>query len=255
MGLTITAQIVVYYLLGIVGLATGYGHIRLRSWVRPFMVAILYTWLIIGAPVCLVAFFILAGTKDLTIISSTITIIGLIFCYSLLPVILIRYYNSAQIRLALETADPNPGKLATFPVSLITLICMGVILVIIFNLLILCNGIFPFFGRWLSGRQGGITLVICIGWTTLITWGTTQRRKWAWWGNIFLVGLFGLSCLITFLQSSYSDILIVMNFPAYEITLLKGIPIGGVHFAILSGLPLTLTWVVAFKSRKYFYRP
>lgn len=108
MGFTITAQIVAYYLLGMAGLVIGYGHLRLRRWIRPLAVAVFYTWLIIGAPVCLMAFFILAGTKDLNITSSIITIIALVLCYSLLPAIMIRYYNNAPVRQALEEADPHP---------------------------------------------------------------------------------------------------------------------------------------------------
>lgn len=252
MGLTITAQIVAYYLLGIVGLVIGYGHLRLRRWIVPLTVAVFYTWLAIGAPVCLMAFFILAGTKDLTVTSAIVAIIGLVLCYSLLPAFMIRYYNSAPVRQALEEADPHPGKLAAFPAPLIAIAGMGVILVVIFNLLILCNGMFPFFGRWLSGMQGTVALVISIGWMALITWGNMQRYQWAWWGTLLLVGLFGLSCLITFPLSSYQEILAVMNFPPSEMDFLDGIPARGYHFAILSGLPLVLTWVVAFKSRKHF---
>lgn len=254
MGLTITAQIVVYYLLGMAGLVIGYGHIHLRSWIRPITLALLYTWLIIGAPVCVVAFFILAGTKDLSMTSGMVALVGLVVCYSLLPVFLIRLYNSEKLRIALITADPNPGWLASLPVPIITITCMEVILIIIFNLLILCNGIFPMFGWWLSGLPGVIGLVACIGLSALLIWGILQRSKWAWWGILLLVGLFGLSSIITFSLSSYPDILAVMNFPPYEINILKGIPARGYHFAILSGLPLVLTWMMAFRSRKYFIK-
>ncbi len=252
MGLTITAQVVVYSLVGMIAMAVGYGHLRLRGWIRPVMRALVYTWLIIGFPLCPVAFFILAGTKDLNTVSGILVIGGLVLSYSLFPALLLRYYDSAPVRTILEQARAEPGILEAFPVPIMALVFMGVILTTVFNLLILSNGILPFFGQLLSGKQGVVGLAVCIGWIALVTWGNTLRSRWAWWGTLLLVGFFGVSCLITFSMSSYAEILTAMNFPPYEIQMLSGIPAQGYHFAILSGLPLALMWGLAFRSRRYY---
>jgi hypothetical protein len=44
----------------------------------------------------------------------------------------------------------------------------------------------------------------------------------------------------------------VLNFPPYELAILRGIPIHGAHIAILSGIPLALTLILIIRAASHF---
>jgi len=57
---------------------------------------------------------------------------------------------------------------------------------------------------------------------------------------------------MTFAMHSFMDILSVLAFPPTELQFLQGIPAQGYHFAILSGIPFIITWLIAVFSRRNF---
>lgn len=61
-----------------------------------------------------------------------------------------------------------------------------------------------------------------------------------------------LSATVTFLQSSYLDILERMSFPATEMAFLDGVPLQGSHLAVFFGIPLLATLGVIILSRRHF---
>lgn len=251
MYMVITAQIVVYYLVGFGCLVLAHGHLRRRLWVGNIALAVAYALWIIGLPLVVAAFFVLAGAKEMTIAGGIFAGAALVSGYVFIPAMMIAFYKSPTVRLALKPSR-NPS-LDNLPVPLLTLAILDLVFIVVFNLLAVCNGIFPFFGTWLSASTGVIALTICIALTLIQGYGLIFRHSWAWWLRLIFTASLGLSCIVTCLTTTYRQILVAMNFPAAEIQMIGSIPAEGWHFALLLGLPFILTVVMIFRARSAFF--
>ena len=110
------------------------------------------------------------------------------------------------------------------------------------------------FGVFLFGFKGILLLEITIMCLIFLIWGTLRLRMWAWWGSMAYLSVITFSTILTLVLSSYSTILSGLEFPRKEIEFLGGLPVQGCHFAVLAGIPLLITWVVAILSKRHFRR-
>ncbi len=248
----IASQIIGYYLITIMFIPLGYGHLKMWRWVRTLSLTLLWSWLVVGAPLIVVVFFILAGSKNLSLPVALIALFFLGLSYFVFPGLLIRFYQGKNVRRTLETKDAKNYWIEDLPTPILVLSSLYLFYIIMLHILILFNGMFPVFGVFRYGIQGIVLLDISIACLACITWGTLRRRLWAWWTSVILLGLFMLSTVLTFSRSSYSAILSGLTFPPREIEFLAGIPVQGYHFSILVGIPLFITWVIAILSRRHF---
>jgi MFS family permease len=248
----IASQIIGYYLIAIILITLGYGHLKLRQWARVLALAWLWSWLVVGGPLIMVVFFILVGSKDLSFPVALISLIFLGLSYLIFPGLLIRFYKSRNVCKTLETNDTKKAWIETLPIPILVLSSLYSFYLIMFHVLILFNGIFPAFGSFRFGLQGIVLLDISIACLVCITWGTLQRRLWAWWGSVILLGAFMFSTVVTFFRSSYSSILSGLAFPQREMEILDGLPLQGYQFSLLIGIPLFTTWVIALLSKRHF---
>jgi hypothetical protein len=248
----IASQIIGYYLIAAMLIPLGYGHLKVRRWARVLFLTLLRFWLAIGAPLIVLVFFILLGSKDLPLPTALAALILLVLSYFVFPWLFIRLYQGKNVVRTFETKDPNPGWLEDLPIPVLTLSVLYLFYVVILHILILFNGIFPLFGVFLFDLYGIISITVSIACMMIILWGTLQRRLWAWWASVIWLGLFTISTVITFSRYSYSALLSGLAFPPREIDFLDGIPAQGYHFAILAGIPLLITWVIALLSKRHF---
>ena len=116
------------------------------------------------------------------------------------------------------------------------------------------NGAFPLFGVFLSGLRGILFLDISIVCLLFLSWGVMGLRIWAWWGSLAYWVLMTSSMISTFATFSYLDILAVARFPPAEMEILDGLPLEGLHFAALAGIPLLATLGVVLLARPHFHR-
>ena len=100
--------------------------------------------------------------------------------------------------------------------------------------------------------EGIILLDISIAGMAFILWGTLKRKAWTWWGWAIAFGLFAFSTIFTLIRTDYATLLSVLAFPPVEVEFLKNIPAQGYHLAILAGIPLVATWIIAVFSRRHF---
>lgn len=252
MFMVITAQIVVYYLLGFGSLILAYGHLRRRLWVCNLSLAAAYSTWIIGLPLVVVALFVLVGAKELTLAGGIFAGAALIFGYFILPAIMIAFYKSPIVRLAFKPSR-SPIIMDNFPVPLLTLAMLDLVFFVVFNLLAVCNGIFPFFGSWLNASNGVIALTGCIAILIIQGYGLLFRYRWAWWLRFVFSTVLGLNCIWTCITTTYDQILAAMNFPPSEISMLGGIPAQGWHFAFMLGLTFILSLVMVIRARESIF--
>ena len=248
----IASQIIGYYLIALLLLPLGYGHLKTRRWAMTLSLTLLWAWLVVGAPLTIVLFFVLAASKDLSLAAGVIAIVVLTLSYLVVPAVLIRFYQSRDVRLTFETKDPGSYWIEKLPVPILVLGSLDLFYIIMLHIPILFNGVFPLFGRFLSGIQGIILLDLSIACLVCLAWGTIRRRTWAWWGSLVYFALMTLSSSLTLFKSSYSDILSVMRFPPTEIEFLGGLPVQGYHFAVLIGVPLVITLGVIILAKRHF---
>jgi hypothetical protein len=248
----IASQIIGYYLIAAIFIVLGYGHLKLQRWVRKLTVALLWFWLVIGVPMIVVVFFILAGTKELSLMAALIALILLGLSYFVIPGLMIRFYQGHNVRQTFERKDPNEYWIEELPTPLLVLSALYLFYIIMLHILILFNGMYPVFGIFRFGLPGIFLLDFSIGCLIVLTWGTLQQRLWAWWGSLILLGLFTFSTMFTFFRYSYADLLAGLAFPARELEILGGIPAQGYHFSIMVGIPLLITLAIAIRSKRYF---
>jgi hypothetical protein len=248
----IASQIIGYYLIAVAMVTLGYGHLTRQRWIRKATIALLWTWLVIGIPMIGIVFFILAGTKQLSLAAALAALVFLGLSYLVFPALLIRYYQGSNVQLTLENTSPRSDWVEALPIPILVLSFLYLFFFIIFHILILFNGIFPLFGTFLFGFKGIIAIDVTGGLLVLLTWGTLHRHEWSWWGSVILFGMLSISTIMTFAMHSYIDILSVLAFPSTELQFLQGIPAQGYHLAILSGIPFILTGLIAVFSRRNF---
>lgn len=248
----IASQIIGYYLIAAVLMILGYGHITRQRWIRKVTIALSWMWLVIGVPMIVIVFFILAATKELSLLVALGTLVFLFSSYFVLPVLLIRYYKGNNILKTVENTSSRPSWVEGLPVPILMQSLLYCFLFVMFHILILFRGIFPLFGTFLSGLSGIISIDIGLAVIAVLTWGTLRRRIWAWWSSVILLGIFSISTIITFTAHSYAEMLAVLAFPPAELQFLQGIPAQGYHFAVLAGIPLIVSWLIAVLSRRYY---
>ncbi|MBN1887201.1 MAG: hypothetical protein JW850_04405 [Thermoflexales bacterium] len=248
----IAAQIIGYYLIAAALIPLGYGHLTRRRWARPLALTLLWSWLVIGAPLTVVVSFILLGSKDLSLPAALAALVFLGLSYVLFPALLIRFYGGQNVRRSFEARDPGPSRIEDLPMPALVLSALYLFYVVVLHILILFNGMYPAFGVFIFGFQGILLLDVSMACLACLVWGTLRLKAWAWWGAVVLLGLFTFSTVLTFFRYSYLDILAGLAFPPSEIEILDGIPAQGYHFSILVGLPLLITWVIALVSKRHF---
>jgi len=248
----IACQIMGYYLIAVVLIPLGYGYIRMRRWARTLSLTLLWAWLVVGMPLSIIFLFMLFSAKDLSAGVALVMLVLAGLAYPVLPGVLIRFCQSRNVRLTFDAKDPGTYWTDGTPMPILVLGSLFLFYTVALHVPIFFNGVFPLFVVWASGLQGIFLLDLSILCLVLLTWGTLQRRTWAWWGAVVYFGFMTVSWTLTLARSSLMDILLTMGFPPYEMEILQRLPLQGYHFAVVVGIPFLLTLGVIVQSRRYF---
>ena len=248
----IACQIIGYYTIAILCVPLGYGHLKMRRWVRTLSLTLLWFWLVVGMPLIIVLFLILVTAKDLSLAAVLIAVVLLALSYLAAPGLFIQFYRGRNVRLTFENQDPQSYWIEKLPIPVLVLCSLYAFYSIVLHIPIFFNGVFPLFGIFLSEIQGILLLDVSIVYLVFLIWGTLRLRTWSWWGSLIYFGLATFSSILTLVQSSYSDILAAMDFPAKEIEFLQNVPIQGSHLAAFIGVPLLLTVGAIILSKRHF---
>lgn len=248
----IASQIVGYYLIAVVLIPLGYGHLKVRRWARTLALTLVGFWLVVGMPLSVVFAFVAVTFKDLSLAVVLIMLVALALSYLVLPGLLIWFYRSRNVRLTFEAKDPKTYGVKRFPIPVLVLCSLYLFYIVVLHILIFFNGIFPLFGVWLVDLQGILLLDILIACLACLIWGTFRLRTWAWWGSLIYFGLLTFSSILTLCRCSLSDILSRMKFAPTEMEALQGLPLQGWLMAAFIGILLLLTLGLIILSKRYF---
>jgi hypothetical protein len=251
----IAAQIVGYYLIAVVAIPLGYGHLRRLRWARTLALTVLGFWLVAGIPLIVAFLFVLVTSKGVSLLTGSVSIVGLALSYAVVPGLLIRFYRSRDVRLTFETRDPRSPSIESVPLPVLVTCSIFLFTVAVLHVLILFNGVFPLLHVLVFGLQGILLIDVSILVLLALTWGMLRLEVWAWWGSLLYWSLLTFSALAALSRSSLLDILSRMKFAPLEVEALDGIPIHGAHLAALVGIPLLVTLGLLAYSRRYFRWP
>ena len=251
----IAAQIIAYYLIGLLLIPLGYGHLRVRRWARTLALTALGFWLIVGLPVAILFLLVLVTSKEPTLASVLFFAVSLALSYFLIPMLLIRFYRSRDVQATFEAWDPRPYWTDQVPVPILVLGFLTSFYAVCLHIPILFSGIFPLFGAWLFELPGIILLAVSMALLVFLAWGILRVRTWAWWGTLIYFITMSVSSTWSLLVSSWSDILSCLRFPPTEMDILQGLPLQGCHLAAAIGLPLLLTLGLIILTKPLFSLP
>jgi hypothetical protein len=245
-------QIMGYYVIAILFIPLGYGHLRMRRWARTLALTLLWVWLVIGLPLAIVFFFVLVTAKELTFVVALLALAFLGLSYFVLPAVLIRFYRGHNVRRTFESRDPDPHWIENYPTPILVLCCLYTLYAVLLHVPIFFRGLFPFFGTFLFDLPGIVLLTCAILSLVCLVWGTLNRWLWAWWAALIYFGLMAFMTILTFFRSAYQDILAAMRFPPTEMDALMNIPLQGFQLAAFFGFPLVATLVAIIFARRHF---
>lgn len=248
----IACQIIGYYVIALVLIPLGYGHVRMRRWARTVSLTLLWLWLVVGLPLATMFLLVLITAKELSLVAVLIAVVLLGLSYFVIPGLLIRFYQGQNVRSTFEARDSRSYWIEELPLPILVLSSLFLFYIVVLHVPIFFNGIFPFFGILLFGMEGFFLIDVSIMLLALLIWGTVKSKVWAWWGSVAYFGLLTSSLLLTFLRSSLSDILAGMKFAPTEIEALQGVPLQGFHLAVFFGMPLVVTLGLILFSRRCF---
>jgi hypothetical protein len=252
----IAAQIVGYYLIAIVAISLGYGHLKRLRWARTLTLTLLGFWLVAGIPLMVAFLFVLVTSKEPSLLIAIVAIVVLALSYAVVPALLIRFYRGRNVRLTFETRDPKPTWLEDVPLPVLVVCTFFAFTIAVLHVLILFNGVFPLFHILVFDLTGitliDVSIIILVG----LIWGLLRLRGWAWWGSLLYWVFLSFSCIAALSRSSLADILSQMKFAPLEMEALGGIPLDGAHLAALAGIPLLVTLgLIAYSRRHFRQRP
>ncbi len=248
----IVGQIIAYSMIAAVFIPLGLGHIRLKNWIIPLSKTMLWSWLVVGGPITLLIAFILLASKSLTILLMAVILLLMALSYLVFPFLFLWFYNRPIVLKVVKKHDPYTYWINSQPIPLLVMAVLDLFSILILLILMMFNGIFLLFGKFLSGVTGILALAASILVFTLLIWGTLKQKLWAWWGSVLWLGIFTLSFAATFVENTYSQLLSALAFPSVEVEIFENIPAQGYHFAILAGIPLCIMLLIAILSKQYF---
>lgn len=220
----IAVQIIGYYIIAAVSIPLGYGHLKLKLWVKRLSLALLWFWIIVGMPLTILFAIALAASKEPSL-WLVITIMPLM--YPIVPAVLIWFYRKKDVELTLKSRDKKMYLLDKIPMPVLVILFLFSFYILTLQVLLLFRGIYPFFGVLLLDLKGSFVISISIMIFLLLLWGLFRLKAWAWWGSVVYFGITTVSFLLTFSIKSLSDIYPLMNFAPLEIEIFQNLPFQG----------------------------
>lgn len=248
----ITMQIWGYYIIALICIPLGYGHLKKHIWVQKISLTLLYVWFIVGIPILPIILFIIVTNKEPSLLLIILSAILCLLSYTLIPAILIKFYKSKSVEMILNKSSNKYSLIDNYPMSLLMMLILYIFYIYAFHVLLLFKGIFPFFGLWITDFIGIILISISILFLVALIIGTFNKKLWSWWASFFYFALLMASSIITLLLSDFSEIVTLLNFPLTESKALINIPLKGYHLSVIFGIPIIITLGVIIFSRKYF---
>ena len=199
----------------------GVGSLRIRRWVRPVILVIGWTWLVGGAASFAHWLIFGASVRELmtaswqpgmasppravfTAISAALGVVTFVFLVAL-PAVLVWTYQRRGVRETLAYFDDHPSRWTDRCPTPVLAVAGWLALAGVSALAYSTYGVFPLFGRFVTGAAGAAALLGLAGLFFGLAWGVYRLSAAAWWGTAFAWTLWTGSMVWTFTRAGYHE--------------------------------------------------
>ncbi len=227
---SIAMGLLLYVMLGVALIWAGVGSMAKRRWVRPIMLFVSGTWLIVGAFSLL---FVLWMLEDLLVLAGEdlttnaplvanvvrVVLVGITFLGGVaLPAVLFWAYRDPRIQQTCERHNPEPGWSDRCPTTVLAL-SAALVAAGLFSLPMLIRPIAPLFGRLVTGWPGGLALMLVAVLCFWLAW-TFRLEARGWWATLVFLMVLGLSTAWTFVRVEPVEVYRLMGYPREQLEVL-----------------------------------
>ncbi len=254
----VAIQVVGYYLMAILFIPLGYGHIKLLLWANRITETLLWIWLVAGFPLSLIIFMMLLTSKDLPASSLPFLIFAYLLFYPILPILLLRFYRSSKTKVLFYRSELKSSWWDTIPQPVLVVGGLMIVILAAFQVPLLFNAAFSLFGQLVMKMTGALWIGASSLVLGVLIWGILRQKLWGWWGSVLFFSFHVLSAGITFMRISPQALVDTLHFPEFEneilATVLSNAPISSLHITILIVLPPLATLLLLIVFRRDFNR-
>jgi hypothetical protein len=193
-------SLVMYPGLAVAFIWLGIGSLKARRWARAILLVLAWGWLASGViasgfMAMLLPKFAKAmqaqGNISATVVVMASLITIMVVAYLLLPGSLVLFYRSRHVKATCEARSPQPSWTDGCPLPVLGLsVWSGLAALMMLMSALVYNGIFPLYGRFLSGFPGmalGGAVAVAFAYSA---WASYHRRAAGWW-TLLLIALLG----------------------------------------------------------------
>jgi hypothetical protein len=264
---TVWMGLLLYVSLGAAMIWAGVGSIRRRRWVRPIMLFLCGTWLIVGVFVLLLVLWIvddvlLATGGELVRSSPAVATaarwvaLGVTFLGGvLLPIVFILAYRGPEVQAACERHDTRPSWSDRCP-STVLVLSIALLAAGLLSLPMVFRPVVPLFGRLATGRMGLLALIGGIALCIWLAWSTYRLERAGWWATLVFLVLLGVSTVWTFEVVDMTEVYRQLGYPDEQITALARSEPLLLQLTLWGTVALTVAGVAYMLGvRRHFFGP
>lgn len=223
--------LMLYVSIGAVMIWAGVGSMRRRRWVRPVMLFVSGTWLIVGVFVLLLVLWVLddlllvAGgeavrsSPAVAVVARWVAIGFTVGGGILLPLVFFWAYRSPEIQTTCERHDPRLSWSDRCPSSVLVL-SIALLAAAVFSLPMVLRPVVPLFGRLVTGPAGLLALLGGVALCAWLAWSTFRLERVGWWATLGFLVVLGLSTVWTFEVVHLTEMYRQLGYPEEQITAL-----------------------------------
>ncbi len=247
-----SGQIFGFYLVALVLLPLGYGHLLLRSWAHKLSLTALWSWLILGIPCMAFVMYIFVAYKNPTDLTTLFFGVSTLFIYPVLPFALVLFYRSSDTQAQFHSKD-HLTWIETAPQPVLILGSVVTFYVFAFHLPLFLNGVVPFGCVFLSGLGGYTLAATAILGLSFVALGLFNQRRWAWFGGMACFTTMAMDFPLAFLCSGSTEFLRQLGVSDLDVSLVE-LQFPSAQIALFLALPTVSALFTLLFNRRYFDR-
>ena len=233
----IVAQIFAFYVIGLLFIILSISSI--------------WFWIIFGLPV-MVFFLPLLAMKEInTQYPILLLTFAALFLIVAIPGLLLFFYNQKSVIELFHSPDKKGNVSQIMPVRSYLVLFVLSLFILLFHILIFYQGIFPLFGKFLTGLSGitiyGFLILIMI----MLIYGLLNKVYISLIVSIILFSILTVSSIITILSYKYTEIIELLKFPKLENDIFLKFPFKSIYLLIPVLYILTASLIIIIGSKKY----
>jgi hypothetical protein len=210
----------VYLLGGVLMVTLGVGSVLARRWARDLSLIVAWIWMVVGVftaatMIVLVPRFMPRMPADQaqtsTIVLTCLTIVFAFFGV-VVPLALILFYRSPNVRATCVALDPHPRWTERVPLPLLAL-ALWTLSGAVALMTMSAYAVLPL-GRQIITGPLAILAYCALGLFMLyMSWGLYTRSRVAWWLGIAYGALTAIYCVVVFPRIDYDKMISAMHIP------------------------------------------